>query len=152
MEVRRGGVARASDFADLIPEGDALAFSDVVFTVVRVDRDEIAGVADDDQIAVAAELIAINYLAALDDADRRAFGGDDVDAVVKALPAAAVAGRDGARDRPHERPAAARPPAARRARPEADRRRGAALDRQVDRRPRGEKFLPRAPLVGGRGG
>src|SRR5690348_14901500 len=99
MKVRRGRVAGAADLGDGVALSDGVAFLHFVLSVVRVDGGEIAAVAHDDEVAVAAELVRIDDLPALDDAHRRPFGGGDVDAVVNALAARAEAGGDDAGDR-----------------------------------------------------
>lgn len=84
VQVRSGHSSRTADATYDSSSIDNLPFMDQIDLVMRVDGDHVAAVAQDDDIAVAAQLVAINHFAFVDGVNRRAFGDADVDAIMKA--------------------------------------------------------------------
>ena len=81
--MRSGDSSRAADARNHLATPYLLPLARQVFVVVRIDREESRGVADNDHIAIAAQPVAVNHLAIVDGIDRRPGRRRDVDAVVK---------------------------------------------------------------------
>ncbi len=104
VQLRRRDVAGLAGFRDHLAAFDGFAALDHDFAGIGVGGDEAIGVADQDQIAVAFELIAgIGDNAVLGRLDRRAFRHREIDAVVlQAVRLRSEGGDDAAAHRPAE--------------------------------------------------
>ena len=94
MKMGSGDPPGAAHLGDHLTALDRLPVTHEIDLIMRVHRSNPAGVAHDHDIAVTAQLIAVDHLTFFDRMDRRAFGGADIDAVVKTCAALPKAGID----------------------------------------------------------
>ena len=73
----------APDLSDDFALLHILSSTDKVYLVVSVNRNDSAAMADDHNIAIATDLIAVNDFAFFDGTNWTALGSSDIDAIVK---------------------------------------------------------------------
>ena len=98
-----GHSSGAANARDGFAAGDLLSLAHQISFIVSINRHESVRVTQDHHVAVTAQLVAINNLAAVNGVDRRAFRRRNVNAVVKVRAAGAEPGVDRAADGPDER-------------------------------------------------
>src|SRR5437773_7418169 len=103
VEVRPRGLAALADQRDDLPLADLRARARPVLAIVRVDGRVAVVVRDDDQVTVAAQVVAVEHASRARGAHGCALRGADVDAVVMGLAARAEGrGHHPRLDRPPE--------------------------------------------------
>ena len=83
MEVRAGNATGAADSGDDLSTGNLLFVAHQIDLIMRVHRDNAAAMADNHDITVTAQLIAVNNLAVLDCPDRRSLRRTDIETVME---------------------------------------------------------------------
>jgi len=83
MQVRRRDSSRASHLADYVPLLYLLSFVDLVDAVMGVHRGKSPRMADDDEIAIAAQLIAVQNLTLLNGSNRRPLRSLDIYSIME---------------------------------------------------------------------
>jgi len=102
MEVGAGNPAGAADSRDDFSTGNLLLIAHQIDLIVRVHRNDAAAMADNDDITVTAQLIAVNDLAMLDRPDRRSLRRTNIESVMETRAARAKSRIDGAAHRPQK--------------------------------------------------
>src|ERR1051325_445516 len=103
MQMWTGHSPGAADLSDDVALLHSLSSTDQVDLIVSVNRNDAAVMADNHNVAIATDLIAVNDFAFLYGTNRRALEGGDIDTIVKSGTARAKTGIDRARDQPDQR-------------------------------------------------
>ena len=83
MQMRSRNPSGATYFSDDVALGNQLSLFHEVYLVMRIDRNQTAGVPKNHQVAITAQLITVDYLALADGPNGGPFRGGDVDAIMK---------------------------------------------------------------------
>ena len=84
MEMRPGHSTRAPDGRHDFPARNPLPLAHEIAVIMRINGHDAAGVPDNDHIAIAAQLIAVDNLPRFDGSNGRSFRRGDVETVVEA--------------------------------------------------------------------
>ncbi len=102
MEVWARNPSRLADLCNDFSPAYFLSLSNTVALIVGIDRSESSGVADNNEVAVSSQTVAVYHLSAFDGSYRRSLRRRNIDPIVKGLTASPKIRGDFPRHGPHK--------------------------------------------------